>query len=218
MAAVSDDDTMAEERATIRVLIVDDHPVVRGGLRSFLELHEDLEVVGDAATAGEAAALIAGTAPDVVLLDVQLSDRSGLTLLPELVALDPAPQVLILTSFLDDEAVRRSVDLGASGFLLKHAAPDTIVDGIRASVRGELALDPAAVRVLASRRREPLDELTPRERQVLEQIARGRTNRDIAQTLVITEKTVKTHVSAILAKLGVADRTQAAVYAKDHGL
>jgi len=202
----------------IRIVLVDDHPVVREGLRTFLDLHDDIEVVGDAATAGEAAAQVAGHRPDVVLLDLKLPDRSGLALLPELLALDPPPKVVILTSFLDDDSVRQAVRGGASGFLLKHASPDTIVDGVRAVVRGDLPLDPAAVRILASQRHDPLEVLTPREREVLELIAAGRSNRAIADELVIAEKTVKTHVSAVLAKLGVHDRTQAAIFAKDRGL
>jgi DNA-binding NarL/FixJ family response regulator len=207
------------EPDVIRILLVDDHPVVRQGLRAFLELHDDLQVVAEAASAGETLAQAAGTHPDVVLLDLQLPDRDGLTLLPELLAAgDPTPKVLVLTSFLDDDTVRRAVRGGASGFLLKHAAPDRIADAIRAAVAGELPLDPAAARALAIQRRDPLDQLTPREREVLELIATGAPNRDIAQRLIIAEKTVKTHVSAILAKLGVTDRTQAAVYAKDRGL
>lgn len=202
----------------VRILIVDDHPVVREGLRAFLDLHDDLEVVGGAATASEALAQAAGTDPDVVLLDLALPDRHGLTIVPELTAGDHPPKVLILTSFLEDDTVRRAVRSGASGFLLKHAAPDAIADGIRAAMRGDLPLDPAAVRALATTRHEPLDDLTPREREVLELIARGRSNRAIAEQLVIAEKTVKTHVSSILAKLGVEDRTQAAIYAKDRGL
>ncbi len=202
----------------VRILIVDDHPVVREGLRAFLDLHDDLEVVGGAATGGEALAQAAGTRPDVILLDLALPDRHGLTLLPELTDGDAAPKVVVLTSFLDDDLVRRAVRGGASGFLLKHAAPDTIADGVRAAVRGDLPLDPEAVRSLATTRHDPLEDLTPREREVLELIARGRTNRAIAEELVIAPKTVKTHVSAVLAKLGVSDRTQAAIYAKEHGL
>lgn len=202
----------------VRVLIVDDHPVVREGLRAFLDLHEDVEVVGDASTTGEARAQIAGHQPDVVLLDMQLPDGNGLSLLPELVAMDPAPRVVVLTSFLDDDAVRRAVRGGASGYLLKHAAPDSILDGVRAAARGDMALDPAAARALANPRRDPLEDLTRREREVLELIAKGRSNRAIAEELVIAEKTVKTHVSAILAKLGVTDRTQAAIFAKEAGL
>lgn len=202
----------------IRVVLVDDHPVVREGLRTFLDLHEDVEVVGEAATAGEAAAQVAGTRPDVVLLDLALPDRHGLLLLGELLATEPAPRVVVLTSFLDDDTVRRALREGASGFLLKHAAPDGIVDAVRSAMRGDLPLDPAAVRALAVQRHDPLDDLTAREREVLELIAQGRTNREIAGALVIAEKTVKTHVSSLLAKLGVSDRTQAAIYAKERGL
>lgn len=201
-----------------RIVIVDDHPVVREGLNTFLALHDDMEVVGQAGSVAEALAVVPGLAPDVVLLDLRLPDGDGLQAIPELLTLDPAPQVVVLTSFVDDDAVRRAIRLGASGYLVKHASPDRLLEGIRAAHRGEMPLDPSAARALASQRRDPLDDLTPREREVLEQLARGLSNRAIAAALYITEKTVKTHVSAVLAKLGVGDRTQAALYARDRGL
>lgn len=202
----------------ITIVIVDDHPVVRDGLKAYLDLHDDVEVVGQAGTVSEALAIVPALAPDVVLLDLQLPDRNGLQAIPDLLVTDPAPRVVVLTSFVDDDSVRRAIRLGASGYLAKHANPDTLLDGIRAAHRGEMPLDPSAARALASQRRDPLEQLTPREREVLEHIAKGMSNRSISAALYITEKTVKTHVSAILAKLGVDDRTQAALFARDHGL
>lgn len=201
-----------------RIVIVDDHPVVRDGLEAYLDLHDDVEVVGQAGTVSEALAIVPALAPDVVLLDLRLPDRNGLEAIPELLATDPAPRVVVLTSFVDDDSVRRAIRLGASGYLAKHANPDRLLDGIRAAHRGEMPLDPSAARALASRRHDPLERLTPREREVLEHLAKGMSNRAISAALYITEKTVKTHVSAILAKLGVDDRTQAALFARDHGL
>jgi DNA-binding NarL/FixJ family response regulator len=201
-----------------RIVIVDDHPVVRQGLQIFLDRQDDVEVVGQAGSIGEALSLVSRVAPDLVLLDLQLPDRHGLQAIPDLLAIDPAPIIVVLTSFVDDDSVRRAIRLGASGYLAKHADPGSLVDGIRAALRGELPLDPSATRALAVQRRDPIDQLTPREREVLEHLAQGRSNRTIAETLFITEKTVKTHVSAVLAKLGVVDRTQAALYARDHGL
>ncbi len=201
-----------------RLLVVDDHPVVREGLAAFLAQHDDLAVVAQAGTIAEAVSAAVAHRPDVVLLDLQLPDGNGLTAIPRLAELDPPPIVVVLTSFLEEDYVRQAIRLGAGGYLVKHAGPDALLDGIRAASRGELPLDPGAARALAAARRDPLDDLTPREREVLAELARGKSNRSIAADLVITEKTVKTHVSAILAKLGVDDRTQAALYAKDHGL
>lgn len=203
----------------IRVLIVDDHPVVREGLATFLDLHDDVEVVGHAATGGEALAQAAGHDPDVVLLDLRLPDGNGLARIPQLLDGAPDRKVVVLTSFLDDGFVRQAIQAGASGYLVKHASPDSLLEGIRAAARGDTPMDPQALQALtAPRRHDPIDDLTPREREVLAHLAQGRSNREVAGTLVIAEKTVKTHVSAILAKLGVADRTQAALYAKDRGL
>ena len=201
-----------------RVLIVDDHPVVREGLAGFLALQDDLEIVAQAGSVADALEAAGSHRPDVVLLDLQLPDGNGLAAIPRLRELDPAPTVVVLTSFLEEDYVRQAVRIGAGGYLVKHAGPDAILDGIRAAARGELPLDPGATRALATAGPDPLDDLTPREREVLVELASGKSNRAIATTLVITEKTVKTHVSAILSKLGVDDRTQAALYAKDRGL
>lgn len=203
----------------IRVLIVDDHPVVREGLVAFLELHQDIELVGSVGSLGDALRTAGATAPDVVLLDLQLPDGHGLAAIPELGRLEAPPKVVVLTSFLDDDYVRQAIRLGAAGYLAKHSGPDVLLDGIRRAAAGGMPLDPDAARALAAGPvHDPLEELTAREREVLAHLARGQSNRTIAAELFITEKTVKTHVSAILAKLGVADRTQAAVFAKDRGM
>lgn len=201
-----------------RILIVDDHPVVLEGLRAFFGLYEDVEVVGWAAGATDAVAKARHLAPDVVLLDLQLQDGRALSAIPKLRELDAPPKVLILTSFLDDDYVREAVDLGASGYLVKNAGPARILDAVRAVVRGEMPMDADAVRALTRRGADPLASLTRRERDVLACLTRGLSNRATARELGITEKTVKSHVSAVLAKLGVQDRTQAALYGKDRGM
>ena len=203
----------------IRVVIVDDHPVVREGLRTFLDCHDDVEVVADVGTLADAITSVRTTRPDLVLLDLELPDGSGLHGLPDLLEGEAPPSVLVLTSFLDEDLVRQAVRAGAAGYLVKHAGPDRLLDAIRGVVDGRVELDPAAARALAAAPgRDRLDDLTPRELEVLGLVAQGLSNRAIAERLVVTEKTVKTHVSSILAKLGVERRTQAAVYAKDRGL
>jgi DNA-binding NarL/FixJ family response regulator len=192
-------------------MIVDDHPIVRDGLKTYLSLQRDLEVVGEAADAAEALAIAASTRPDLVLLDLRLASGSALALIPELKALDPAPRVVILSSYLEAGVVDEALRLGANGYLLKHVGPGTLVDGLRAVLRGEVVLDPAAVEAVGVARASPLAALSDRERQVLACIVDGMTNKRIAAALGISEKTVKTHVSHLLAKLGVRDRTQAAV-------
>jgi DNA-binding NarL/FixJ family response regulator len=205
-------------RAVIRVLVVDDHPVVREGMRSYLGLQDDVEVVGEAAGVEEAIALAASERPDVVLLDLQLEDGHGLSVLARVREMAAPPRVLVLTSFVDEDYARQAIRLGAAGYLVKNAGSAAILDGIRSAAQGGTPMDPAIVARLASAGPDPIDELTPREHEVLRLIAQGRSNRAIAAELTITEKTVKTHVSAILRKLDVDDRTQAAVYAKDRGL
>lgn len=202
----------------IRVLIVDDHPIVVEGLRAFLALYDDLQVLGSAATAADAVTKARAVGPHVVLLDLQLQDGTALSTIPKLRALAGSPRVLVLTSFLDDEYVRGAIDLGASGYLVKKAGAERILDGIRAAARGELVLDPDAARALTGRTRDPLSALTRREHDVIACLARGLSNREIARELTITEKTVKSHVSGIFRKLGVQDRTQAALYAKSRGM
>ena len=201
----------------IRVLIADDHGVVRQGLRTYLELQEDIEVVGEAADGAAAVAATAELAPDVVLLDLVMPGSGGLEVLGALRAAAPGARVLVLTSFGDDERVFAALRAGAAGFLLKDVEPAELVRGIRTADAGQAALSPAvATRVVAAVAQS--DELTPRERDVLRLIARGQSNKRIALELGMAEKTVKTHVSHVLAKLGVADRTQAALYAVRTGL
>lgn len=199
----------------VRVLIVDDHPVVRAGLRAFLELQPDIEVVGEAGSLAEAHERAATVHPELVLLDLELKDGSGLSLIPEL---DDGVRVLVLTSFLDQGKVRQAMRLGASGYLLKHAGPAALLDTLRAVQRGEMPLDPEAVRALASSDEDPLSALTPREREVLKRMAEGLSNKRIAAALGISEKTVKTHAGHVFEKLGVAGRVQAVLVAKEQGL
>lgn len=203
---------------THRIWIVDDHPVVRAGLKAYLDLQADLEVVGEAGSIAEARTLSGADDSDLVLLDVKLPDGNGLDLIDGFHALAGSPKVLILTSFVDDAAVREAMRRGAAGYVLKHEGPASLVDHIRAALRGEVPMDPRAVRALARPAEDPLADLTPREMDVLRGIARGMTNQDIATELGITEPTVKTHAGNIFGKLGVDGRTQAALVAKDHGL
>jgi DNA-binding NarL/FixJ family response regulator len=201
----------------IRVLIADDHAVVRQGLRTYLELQDDIDVVGEAADGDEAVAAAGELGPDVVLLDLVMPGAGGLSALGALPAAAPGARVLVLTSFGDDERVFAALRAGAAGFLLKDVEPAELVRAIRTAASGQAALSPAvATRVVAAVAQA--DELTPRERDVLRLIAQGRSNKRIALELGMAEKTVKTHVSHVLAKLGVADRTQAALYAVRTGL
>ena len=200
-----------------RLLIIDDHPIVREGLKAFLGLQADLEVVGEAGTAQEGLELARALTPDLVLLDVQLPDGTGLSVLADLSASNPKPRVLILTSFADEAYIREAMRKGASGYLLKHAGPKRLLDAVRATLRGEMPLDASAVTVLAQPHDDPLQGLTPRERDVLGLITAGLSNAQIAARLSIAEKTVKTHATSLFAKLGVRDRTQAALYAKERG-
>ena len=194
-----------------RVMIVDDHPIVRDGLKTYLSLQGDLEVVGEAGDAREALAVARTTRPDLVLLDLRLASGTALALIPELKELRPPPRVVILSSYLEAGVVDEALRLGANGYLLKHVGPGTLVDGLRAALRGEVVLDPAAAELVGKATASPLAALSDREREVLACIVDGMTNKQAALALGISEKTVKTHVSHLLAKLGVRDRTQAAV-------
>ena len=207
----------------IRVLIADDHAVVRQGLRTFLELQEDIEVVGDAADGEAALAGVQRHEPDVVLMDLVMPNLGGVEAIRRLRALRPETRVLVLTSFLDDEKLFPAVRAGAAGYLLKDVEPAELVRAIRTVADGEAQLHPAvAARLMEefSDTERPVAEeaLTAREREVLLLIARGLPNKQIALELGIAEKTVKTHVSSILSKLGLTDRTQAALYAVRAGL
>ncbi len=208
--------------ATVRVVLVDDHPVVRNGLTAWLDTREGIEVVGEAETVRDAISLVGAVNPDVVVLDLKLPDGSGLDVLSRVRDADDPPGVVVLTSFGDDRDIVGAVEAGADGFLHKDAAPAEIEDAIRAVARGARALSSRATSALVEevRRDRPaaIDTLTPREHEVLELIAEGRSNADIAEELTISIKTVKTHVSAILLKLDVGDRTQAALEAIRRGL
>jgi NarL family two-component system response regulator LiaR len=209
--------------SAIRVLIADDHAVVRQGLRTFLELQDDIEVVADVADGEAALAAAAQHDPDVVLMDLVMPGVDGVEAIGRLRQRQPHTRVLVLTSFLDDGKLFPAVRAGAAGYLLKDVEPAELVRAIRAASEGEALLHPAvAARLMeefSSGGRPPAeDTLTAREREVLDLIARGLPNKLIARDLGIAEKTVKTHVSSILGKLGLTDRTQAAVYAVRAGL
>ncbi|WP_238009801.1 response regulator transcription factor [Dactylosporangium sp. AC04546] len=206
--------------AEIRVLVVDDHPVVRQGLRTFLDLQDDITVVGEADDSASCLAEVAATDPDVVLLDLRMPGGDGVEALRGLRAADVArPRVLVITSFTDPSAVLPAVRAGAAGYVYKDVDPPALAAAIRAVHAGHVLLHPDVARLLADSGPPPdATHLTAREREVLAEVARGRSNREIARALGLAEKTVKTHVSAILTKLGVQDRTQAALYAVRSGL
>jgi len=205
------------------VLVVDDHAVVREGLRSLLELQDGIAVIGEAAD-GEAAVREAEARhPDVVLMDLVMPRLDGVGAMRELRRLLPAARVIVLTSFADDDRLLPAIQAGAAGYLLKNADPQEVVRAVRAAHAGEALLDPAVAARLVDAIAQPADSepaepLTPREREVLALIARGLSNKLIARELGIAEKTVKTHVGHVLAKLGATDRTQAAVIAVRTGL
>ena len=203
----------------ISVLIVDDHPVVRQGLRVLLEVQDGFAVAGEAADGAAALALAAERQPDVLLLDLKLPGMDGLTVLNELKARNNPARVLILTSVTDHASAAAAMRAGAAGVLYKDVDPDALVRAIRAVHDGHLLLAPEAAGTLLRPARTPargLDALTSREREVLAELAQGRSNREIARALRVSEKTVKAHVSSVLAKLGVQDRTQAALFAVRH--
>ena len=202
----------------IEVLIVDDHPVVRRGLRVLLEVQDGIEVTGEAGDGPAALALAAEHKPDVILLDLKLPGLDGLAVLAELKQHDQKAKILVLTSVTDPVAAGRAMREGAAGVLYKDVDPDALVRAIRAVHDGHLLLAPgAAGTLLRSATWSPgLDALTAREREVLAELAQGRSNREIARALNVSEKTVKAHVSSVLAKLGVQDRTQAALFAVRH--
>jgi DNA-binding NarL/FixJ family response regulator len=199
--------------AVISVLIVDDHPVVRQGLRALLEVQDGVEVAGEAGDGLTAVSLAASLRPDIVLLDLKLPGMDGIAVLDALRS--SGLRVLVLTSATQPSAASQAVRAGAAGVLYKDIDPDALVRAIRSVHDGNVLLAREAADSLAHGSRA--DSLTPREREVLSRIAEGRSNREIARLLHLSEKTVKAHVSAVLAKLGVQDRTQAAVYAVRHG-
>ncbi|HWG65169.1 MAG TPA: response regulator transcription factor [Streptosporangiaceae bacterium] len=205
----------------LRVLIVDDHPVVRQGLRTLLEVADGIEVVGEADSGGSAVGAAAALEPDVILLDLKLPGLDGLAVLAGLRDQGLPSKVLVLTSMEDPASVTLAMRAGAAGFLYKDVDPDALVRAVRSVHDGNTLLAPEAAGALlrgsdGDGQVQGIGALTAREREVLTHVAHGRSNREIARVLQVSEKTVKTHVSAVLAKLGVADRTQAALYAVRH--
>jgi NarL family two-component system response regulator LiaR len=215
---------MAKSRRT-RVLIVDDHAVVRQGLRTFLEMQPDLEIVGEAGDGAAAIAAAATKKPDVVLMDLVMPVMDGVEATRRIRADLPEVRVIVLTSFAGEDKVFPALRAGAAGYLLKDVKPGDLADTIRAVARGESRLAPDIQKRLVTGiagsgagSAADVETLTAREEDVLRCLARGRSNKEIAADLFIAEKTVKTHISSILAKLRLVDRTQAAVYAVKHGL
>jgi DNA-binding NarL/FixJ family response regulator len=202
----------------LRLFLVDDHEVVRAGLRTLFEAESDFEVVGEAGTAEEALARIPPTRPDVAVLDVRLPDGSGVSVCREIRSKCPATACVMLTSYADDEALFASVMAGASGYLLKQVGGTDLVGDVRRVGAGQSLLDPALTQRVLERIQEGpkidprLASLTPQERRILDLIAEGKTNRQIGEDLYLAEKTVKNYVSNLLAKLGMERRTQAATY------
>jgi DNA-binding NarL/FixJ family response regulator len=214
----------------IRVLLVDDHAMVRRGLRDFLELHDDIEIVGEAADGGAAIEQASALRPDVVVMDLMMPGVDGIEATARIRADLPGVEIIALTSFVEEGRVLAAIEAGASGFLLKDAEADDLAAAIRAAAAGEVHLDPAIAGIVARHLRggsgngagggpgDGVASLTARERDVLVRVAEGLSNRAIAEALGITERTARTHVSNVLAKLGLASRTQAALFAVQHGL
>jgi len=216
--------------APIGVLIADDQPMVRAGLRMILELEPDIDIVGEAADGNEAVAVAAATEPDVILMDVRMPNLDGLEATRRIVgSREDGPRVLILTTFDLDVYVYEALASGASGFVLKDIEPEKLVDAIRVIAKGEALLSPTVTRKLIEEfvRRPPevvrpspreLEQLTAREAEIMALVARGLSNAEIAAQAFVSEPTVKTHVARILMKLGLRDRVQVVVYAYEHGL
>jgi len=216
-------ETVIDEEGPIRVLLVDDHSVVRRGLRGFLELLKDFDVVGEAENGREGVAAADRLAPDVILMDLLMPQMGGLDAIAAIKQAHPEIEIVAVTSFIEEEKVTSALEAGASGYLLKDAEAEEVAQAIRAAYHGEVHLDPAVSRLLAQRLRqrkdaEPIEPLTTREKEVLAQLAKGASNKEIAYELGITERTARTHVSNILGKLALASRTQAALYAVEHKL
>ena len=228
----SEDPLPTQPAKKIGVLLVDDHSVVRQGLRMFIEMQSDMQVLGEGANGLEAVELAARLNPDVILLDLLMPHMDGIEATRQILLHNPHARVLILTSFGEDDKVFPAIRAGAQGYLLKDIQPRDLVQAVRETYQGKAQLHPDIARRLmtavsgeAPVRQVPpaslpaeLQELTEREREVLEQIARGLTNREIAEKMFISEKTVKTHVSNLLDKLGLEDRTRAAIWALKHGM
>lgn len=209
----------------IRVLIADDHHVVRRGLVFFLKTQPEIEIIGEAKNGREAVEWIESKQPDVVLMDLDMPEMNGIEATRKIKEKHPNVKIMILTSFSDQDHVIPAIEAGASGYQLKDVEPDVLVQAIIQLMKGENQLHPKATSHLLSHltnknstQRKPLDELTKRELEVLREIAKGKSNKEIASSLYITEKTVKTHVSNLLSKLELSDRTQAALFAVKNGL
>ena len=210
----------------IKVLIVDDHQVVRQGLRTFLELQDDILIVGEAGDGQTAVEMVNQVHPDVVLMDLVMPRLDGITATRQIKASGASAKVIALTSFTEDDKVFPAIQAGASSYLLKDVSADALVEAVRAAYRGEARLHPDIARKLMEQvahqtgttGEAPMEQLTEREGEVIRLVARGLSNHEIAQELVISEKTVKTHISNILGKLGLSDSTQLAIYAIKHGL
>lgn len=214
----------------ISVLIVDDHQVVRQGLRTFLELCEEVVLVGEAGDGKTAVEMARRHEPDIVLMDLVMPELDGISATRQIKSLGTRTQVIALTSFTEDDKVFPAIQAGASSYLLKDVAPNDLIEAIRAVHRGEPRLHPDIARKLMEAMRTPqpaevgreapaaAGDLTERERQVVSLVAQGRSNSEIAEALVISDKTVKTHISNILSKLSLQDRTQLAIYAIKYGL
>ncbi len=209
----------------IKVLIVDDHAVVRQGLRSFLELHETIEVIGETSDGSEAVSAVKKERPDVILMDLLMSKMDGITAIKKIKEFEPDIKIIVLTSYSEDKKVFPAIKAGAMGYLLKDISPQDLIKAIEAVNKGERQLHADIVNKLMNQFVDPQfkgtinpNELTEREMKVLSLIAEGLSNNKLAEKLSISEKTVKTHVSNILSKLNLTDRTQAAIYALKHGL
>jgi NarL family two-component system response regulator LiaR len=210
----------------IKVLIVDDHQIVRQGLRNFLELNEDIQVVGEAVDGLTAVNAASELNPEVILMDLVMPGMDGIAATAAVKKSNPKISVIVLTSFTEDDKVIPAIQAGASSYLLKDVTPDELVDAIRAAARGETRLHPEVTRKLMEQVSKPrVDkdaalpvDITEREMDVIRLVAEGRSNQEIASELVISEKTVKTHMSNILSKLALEDRTQVAIYAIRNGL
>ena len=214
--------TTAQEQ--IRVMIVDDHAVVREGLRTYLELEDRFVLVGEASNGREAADKVRALKPDVVLMDLLMPVMDGIEATRAIKQNAPDVKVIVLTSFTDDEHIMPAIEAGATGYLLKDVSAEDLVKAIQGAHQGQAQLHPEVARKLMEQVRQPRkserpgEDLTPREMEVLKLIASGMSNKEIARELVMTERTVKGHVSNILGKLNLQDRTQAALYAVRHGL
>jgi DNA-binding NarL/FixJ family response regulator len=209
----------------IRILIVDDHPVVRSGLLGLLDIEDDMVIVGEAADGEEAVARVAALVPDVVLMDLRMPRLDGVGATARITAEFPASRVLVLTTYDTDADIVRAVEAGASGYLLKDTPREQLVEGVRAAARGETVLAPPVAARLISRLRSPavvpapmVNPLTPREVEVLQAVSRGLSNGEIGRELFIGEATVKTHLLRAFAKLGVDDRTRAVTAAMERGI